>query len=537
MKKRIIALLLGLIILASFVSCTKRVKDYKRPSFNLQVTYTEQDMVELDNLITQFNLEFNGGQNSQKLNGYYQQIKDKYQYLLDQETIAYTYYYSDLNNNDFFNTYSDISDSVLDANTKTSALEKMVYDSDCAYKTEFFANWSDRDYLFLSGNKEVINPLEKQKDDIIEEYMDLIDDYENNVSRINQLYCNFVEKSNLIAKEYGYNNFYEFATPNIYLRDYTSTQRDAFRSYVKEYMVPLYFLVSQERTNLRKEYGRKIRNAVSDFIYESYDSINADFLKKYIASFSGSVNTKFNSMFTDNTTLFATKSSSYDGAYTCQFYTIDSPGAYFGTIYQDYLTVVHEMGHYAAYYYWEDDLLSYDLAEIHSQANEWMFLAYLQNYMHEKVYKLATIERLLSGIYIVIVGTFVDNVEEIIYTATEPISYTQYDAVIQNLIKQYGLQNYPGDLAEYFKNVCFTSPVYYISYSTSELLSILFYGLAQQDYGSAQEIYKFLLEEVNVNLPFTQAVAQANLDNPFIQETFIKVDNIVDQIIYGSLNA
>ena len=82
MKKRIIALLLGLIILASFVSCTKRVKDYKRPSFNLQVTFTEQDMVELDNLITQFNLEFNGGQNSQKLNGYYQQIKDKYQYLL-----------------------------------------------------------------------------------------------------------------------------------------------------------------------------------------------------------------------------------------------------------------------------------------------------------------------------------------------------------------------------------------------------------------------------------------------------------------------
>ena len=59
---------------------------------------------------------------------------------------------------------------------------------------------------------------------------------------------------------------------------------------------------------------------------------------------------------------------------------------YFGPGYQDMLTVLHELGHYGAMLINEGFDGSMDIAETHSQGNEYLFLSYLYTKRHSATY-------------------------------------------------------------------------------------------------------------------------------------------------------
>ena len=177
-----------------------------------------------------------------------------------------------------------------------------------------------------------------------------------------------------MAKEYDYANYYELASDLIYGRNYTEQQRADFRGYVAEYIVPMY-----KTLNARFETVSQSLTTEQKLEYKAIYS-NRSYLDSYMGTFNDSICEKMNNMFTlPNAMLYGTSENALQGAFTAYIGYFEQPVAYFGPGYQDLYTIVHELGHYTAYYHFDDSSLPYDLAETHSQGNEWLFTAYLKN--------------------------------------------------------------------------------------------------------------------------------------------------------------
>ena len=89
------------------------------------------------------------------------------------------------------------------------------------------------------------------------------------------------------------------------------------------------------------------------------------------------LNSYFKYLFEKNAAFFEDGSNAYAGAFVNYISYYEEPFAYFGPDYKGTYTIVHEMGHYASAYSYNFGGLNYDLAETHSQANEWLFSYFL----------------------------------------------------------------------------------------------------------------------------------------------------------------
>ena len=77
------------------------------------------------------------------------------------------------------------------------------------------------------------------------------------------------------------------------------------------------------------------------------------------------------------------------------------------------------------------------------------------------------------------------------------------------------------DMVTYVKYVSILQPVYYISYATSEISSISLYLIAEENYATAQEIYRKLQEDIDPTAGFLANVELAGLMSPFAEETYV----------------
>ena len=73
----------------------------------------------------------------------------------------------------------------------------------------------------------------------------------------------------------------------------------------------------------------------------------------------------------------------------------------------------------------------------------------------------------------------------------------------------------------YWKLVAIGSPVYYISYATSQIASINLYMQAELNgYEYAQEVYRKLQEEGSSEQGFVEVILNSGLSDPFNEETY-----------------
>ena len=391
-------------------------------------------------------------------------------------------------------------------------LFERIYNSN--YVDEFYDGWTDSEIedarhsaAIYGGNGDNNNEV----DEILSEYSAYMDTINWNISTsiqlnaVGEIYGRFVEAKNKVAKSAQYDNFMYYAYANDYNRDYTPDDVAAMRSYVKEYVAPIFAKVAARYRSIPSFVKPFNSSADQTFYYGLMDdslftsrwSFDFDEVKPtidYISQYFNYLNRPSNITGGKDVNFYGAvedlfKNGNYftgehEGAYTWWINGVNTPIVYFGPSYDTAFTFVHEFGHYYENIYNGNLHLSYDLDETHSQGNEMLFLAWLAQNKPSGVtngFDYLEIYQLYDMLSIIVLATAVDEFEQAAYSGYyngQPVKGYSYANLFKTILSSYNgadqlLNN------SYWGYVVFDNAAYYISYAMSALPSIELYAKAK----------------------------------------------------------
>ena len=444
----------------------------------------------------------------------YEELYELLENIIGQCQLAQIEYHMEISNKDKETLYDEMSELrttlVSDFYSFSDPIEKSMY------RSFYYYGMTEAEIkAFVLESNAVADPVYKELTDSNTEIKLEFNALENPASgtAVLDLYAQLVENNNAIAELLGYENYLVYAYENVYDRDYSYTDVQQFREYVKTYIVPIYREISDKWNSLSGLTDADIEAYYSQVKYSFFRNTTANkYLNDYIdtvvfdanadkvISFSDVLN---NLMMDGN--LFM---GEYEGAYVTSIYGDNIPVAYFGKGYQSPFTVAHEFGHYVNELYSEGKYAqSFDLLEMHSQGNEVLYLAYLKGQLGVGAFELCELYNMLVMLDTVVTALAVDTFEQAIYTdfydgegceeimADGTITKDEYDALFAAILEDFGTTGYTN--SSYWRYVTISSPCYYISYSVSAISVLQLYPMAMEDMDSAIAAYSKLFTYVD----------------------------------------
>ncbi len=448
--------------------------------------------------------------------------------LVQQANIAEVLYNCDMKNEEAVENYLFSAELVSETDAEETSFLRDLYDS--GEYDRYFDEAPEVLLKYLEAYSEEAAELEFRNDEILAEFYDL--EAEEFEEKIAPLYCELINNNNEIAIKSGYSNYYDYATALIYKRDFDSEERALFREYVKTYIVPLYYSTYEQHEESYMELSRAEKRIISELLYDAYDSLDTDYVNAYFETLPESSKKGMLHMFEEEAYVRVDNENALEGAYTTG---IGVPFCYFGPGMQQAFTIVHEIGHYYADYYFSTSWISYDLAEVHSQGNEMLFLTYLETVLEPEIFEALEDYRIYYFIDTITVATLMDEFEEIVYLLPDKVDYTaeDFDELMEQLIRSYGFaeddEYIRANMQWLWRNVGISYPAYYLSYGTSAMASLSLYSLSQEDYDAALEAYRILVEEADVNKHFTGTLEKAGMDSIFEEDAYIKLQAMCEE--------
>ena len=498
---------------------------------SLEYTLNDADVEEYSRLIAELSAAMDGT-DGDAVSALYDRVMSFYEYIQTQSNVAYVNYRLYGNAASYTSQYQEASLAYASAYSEMRAFLADVYISESSFKESVLSEWSQKELEGLLDDQAEIGELQEENERLLTEYNVLDTNDPNWSRRVDEIYEEIVQNSNQIASLRGYENYYEYATEYVRGRDYTNDERQAFRTYVKQYIVPLYFNASYAVLEAAFSLTETQAEAVEALLDDEISATEEEYLRTYFAEFSPSLSYKMSFMLDKNVLCIGSDSGAYEGAFTLYLPTYEEPVVYLGKGYTDLLTFVHENGHYAAYYGIGDGPLpDLDLCETHSQGNEWLFISYLENLLDPAVYEMFMLTRLVEGLKGIIISTLVDECEEAIYTAEIPYRAEQYDALIESIAAEYGTFGLYYDAVSYFKSVAPGAQVYYISYATSEMASVLLYAMAEENYDLALEAFSMLLDGADSTDRFLASMEACGFPSLFEEDTFLAFCELIERLL------
>ncbi len=502
---------------------------FSTPEISLEYTLTKEDEAEFDKIVAECEALAMEGTNVLGLTSKMMEMNSIIEYVDAQSTIGYLEYCMNQTDPTALQHYKESEQMFMNIRSKYMALlKKMALES--PLKDDLFAGFTEEEMKLILIDADKVTALQLENSELTRQFYELNEESATWSSDVAVIYEDVVENNQEMAKEYGYADYYELANEMIYKRNYTYEQRSSFRGYVAQYIVPMFKEIAAA--------SKAANEALSTTELSEYEAVysSQEFLNGYIDSYAWSGNglkNKMDAMFTrPNAALYGTNENALQGAFTTYIGKYQQPIVYFGPGYQDLFTIVHEMGHYTAFYHFDNATLPYDLAEVHSQGNEWLLMAYLEDKVSPAVYNAIYLDKVVTSLRTVIYATMVDHFEELVYTAKTPVKATEYQSIMNLVCAEYAgineaLAGYRTPFS-YAQHVTLTSPGYYLSYATSEIASVGLYLISQGEdgYEGAQSVYIMLQEGVLPEATFTEAIAQTGLPSPFEASTFVRIQNL-----------
>ncbi len=493
-----------------------------QPEINWTYQLTDEDLTEFIAIRDELQASIIENKERELVESLMEDFNEKFEFIESHYIIGQVNYYKNTKNTKNYDTYMAAVDMYYAMFDEYKAFCKAIWESESIYKEEFFEGWSEEDIESLYIDQ-AATELRQQLTEIEEKANKLNYNAPGWSNVICNLFKQYVDISKEYAEYYGYDNYYEYATENVYSRDYSKEELEAFHKYVKEYIVPLTKEVMAEASRDNSYLPANDRLLLQNIAEKTYNRIGSEnYLDAYIESFNGELKQNFKNLFEKNSFLLQTDSRAYAGAFVNYIPYYEEPFAYFGPGYQTIYTIVHEMGHYAAAYNYNFGALNYDLAETHSQANEWLFTYFMKQKLAADTQAVLVKQNLAEALQMVVIATAIDEFEQTIYYGN--YLPTEYDDVMTQIHASYDMQIiYSLDnMLWYWKMVTTTSAVYYISYATSQIASINLYVVADQyGYEYAQEVYRKLQEEGSSEQGFVEVILNSGLPNPFLEQTYI----------------
>lgn len=450
--------------------------------------------------------------------------------IQDETTVAEILYYCHMNDMKKVKDYLDgtelLSELILDYNE----LLLEMYNGDNVEYQRFFEDWSEVELKLLTCPSEESMELEVRNAEILTELYSM--EEAEAEEQVGALYSEFIANSNLIGREYGYDNYYDYASEAVYMRDYGKTERELFREYVKQYVVPIYNVAAIQYEKALYDLSLGEADKLMEILFTDYEELSTDYPRQYFETLPQTVRSGMEHMFEKDNYIMTEAEDAYAGAFTAN---IGEPFCFFGPDSQNSFVIVHELGHYYADLCAEEELMSYDLAETQSQGNEMLFLSYLKTVLPQKVYDTLLYYQLYNFTNVIIQSAVFDEFEEYVYNIEDVSDYTtaDYDRIMYDIVNSYEIddpyQIIPEGMLWLWKNVGIESPVYYLSYAVSATAALNLYSQSMMDYGAAVEAYRKLQEEVDSESSFMGALENAGIPGVFEEESYINLFGILPE--------
>ena len=460
----------------------------------------------------------------------YEEFEDMFYHIITQVSVATLIYYYDTSIDETNDQYLHVNEKYGDMYNAYIETCKKVYEQS-PIRDELFADWSEEDIEELFAYSPEIQDLDQKNEELLVELNDLLaaDFYDRSA----EIYAEIVTNNNRIAELNGYDNYYDYASAEIYGRDYTREDIVQFTDSVWQYFFKNMNTLSNSWMDAYYGLSNVKANKVRSFLYSPFDRQAKNYLQSYIDSFEGSSTYEgFSHMFENRNVLFADSKNSHQSAFQLYLYDLETPFCLFGSNGQSTSTIAHEMGHYYASLY-NSDVSSYDLAETQSQSNELLLLKFLEGELNSDIYEVIRGYTMYNFAVQSVVCVIIDEFERAVYDLESVEGYTSadFDAIMEEVCVRYGgvemLSNNVVDINEYWRQVATNSPVYYISYAVSMVASLSLFAEAEEDEAAAREIYRILIEETEENETFMSAVERSGLANPFENETFEQLIDVI----------
>ncbi len=494
--------------------------DPKLPVFEM----TQEDVDEFYRLLQECETMAIAGEDLDAIDAISDTLDEQMEYLQAQNSIAYVLYFSDMENEKLVQQHQDCVDILTAVSDDYLKSVQRIYLSDTPAKDMLFEDWTDEDIRMLLAYEERISELQNRNSDIEVEYEAAKDD----ATKIS-LYVELIQNNNEIAQIYGYANYYEYAYAVVYERDYDHDQIVKMREYAKNHLTKAFD--GAVRNFNKSFYGLKPfeQNTVVSFLDYDYNLHSTDYLAQYLEAMPQGLQDHMAEML-ENDSYFATKDTAMAGAFTISFG--DRSFCFYGPGYKNCTTVIHEGGHYYASRYADLNAIPMDLAETHSQGNEWLFIASLADNMSKNPYNALVDYLLYNNITMTFICLMVDEFEERVYTTdVSNFTATDFNGIMVDVASQYFTMEYINsnmtDVNAYWRMVVVDQPVYYISYAVSACAALDLYKTSIDDFAGAAEIYRKLCEEPVLEEGFLANISSAGLMGPFEEEFYIELNAMV----------
>ena len=489
-------------------------------------TLTEADY---ENAITLLQAFLDAGLNSDNyddVDAKYLVFEDAFYHLQTQSSIANIIYYCDTKNEADQEAHLYADEKMRSLQDEYVEVCKKLY-NESPYKDELFADWTEEDIQEMLDYTPEANELRTRNDEILVEANNLpaLDKFDG----IPALYVEFIQNNQRIAELYGYDNYYDYATKEIYGRDYTREDLELFRTYFLTHMYTKESIISKNWNTLYNRLSYSKNQTWINFMDAKFDSLfPKNYLINYVNNTPGGLGEAMRHMFENKNFIFADGANSHQSAFQTYLPELETPFCLFGRNGQSSTTIAHEMGHYYAALT-NHDLTSLDLMETHSQANEYLFLQYVKSEMSSDIYSTMMAYYMYNNYLMLTVCLIIDEFEQRVYSleSVEGFTSEDFDAILTEVCEQYGgigkINNTVTDIKNYWRQIVLEAPVYYISYAVSLTEALNIYAIAREDIVEAHRVYKYIVEDAIPEDGFLITLEKAGLTSPFDEATIIKI--------------
>lgn len=455
-------------------------------------------------------------------------VEDLYEAISDQGSIASVLYYCDMADEELKQQHLDTTDIITEAYDTYMQTIREIYLLDTPANDVIFETWTEKELEMLTRYTSEVAELEKRNEEIVVEYQALSDSEME--EGIIPLYKELILNNNRIAQIYGFANYYEYAYEMVYERDYGAQSVEIARAYAQQYF-PEAIMLALEQFSMRfQELPQKEQMLIANFMEGDREDLKEDYLQNYFDSLPAELRQDMMHMQTYDRAVYATDKDARDGAFTT---TIGgTPICYYSNGYTGILTFAHEIGHYSAALNMELGDIPLDLAELHSQGNEWLFIRYMKDVLPYNTYSALRDYKLYMDMATITISFMVDEFEQIVYTDPNIANYTleDFEAAADKVTANYGgagfVSSYITDFQYYWRMVVMEQPIYYISYGVSDLAALNLYTISVNDQAGAIDIYTKLTRELDTEKGFQENLKDAGLAGPFAEDVYKSIYRI-----------
>lgn len=312
-----------------------------------------------------------------------------------------------------------------------------------------------------------------------------------------ELLAEMVKVRQETAAYLGYDSFPAYAYEAYYGRSYSPQAAEAYLLTIADAMVDLY-----ERVNRSDAWD-------GGYGYCS-EGDTLRYVRDLAGKMGGGVEEAFDVMERWGLYDIQPGANKYDAAFTTYLYSYGEPYIFVNPYGEqvDKLTFAHEFGHFCGNYLCGGSVMGMDVAEVQSQAMEYLSLCLLENAPLER-YKLADC-----------LSTYVEEAAYALFELRlyalegEDLTAENVQALYAQTGREYGFESWGWDSRDFMVNThVFVAPCYHISYVVSNDVAFQIYMLEKQTPGAGVEKYRQCLTSDAASLE--DFAAEYGLGSPF----------------------